>query len=80
MKPKTFRYNEIITLFEDARVPLSVAQKAVIAERVRAEVNEMHEYREKSKVISDKKAVERIKKRMMRKEKRLGSKQSLVKE
>jgi hypothetical protein len=70
MKPKTFRYNDIITFFEDARVPLSVAQKAVIAERVRAEVNEMHEYKEKSKIISDRKAVERIKKRMLRKEKR----------
>ena len=30
MKPKTFRYNDIITFFEDARVPLSVAQKAVM--------------------------------------------------
>lgn len=80
MKPKTFRYNDIITFFEEARAPLSDKQKAVIAERVRAEVNEMHEYREKSKVISDRKAVERIKKRMMRKEKRLGSKQSLVKQ
>jgi hypothetical protein len=80
MKPKTFRYNDIITFFEEARTPLSDKQKAVIAERVRAEVNEMHEYREKSKVISDRKAVERIKKRMLRKEKRLGSKQSSVKQ
>lgn len=64
MKPKTFRYNEIITLFEDARVPLSVAQKAVIAERVRAEVNEMHEYQEKNRIIRNKKAVERIKRKM----------------
>jgi hypothetical protein len=59
---------------------LSDKQKAVIAERVRVEVNEMHEYREKSKVITDRKAVERIKKRMLRREKRLGSKQSSVKQ
>lgn len=69
MKPKTFRYNEIIKLFEDARVPLTVAQKAVIAERVRHEVDQLHEYQEKNKIITNKKAIERIKKKMIRQEK-----------
>jgi rRNA-processing protein FCF1 len=66
MKPKTFRYNDIITFFEEARAPLSIAQKAVIAERVKEELKLLEEYREKQRIIADKKLIKKLKRRQER--------------
>ncbi len=66
MKPKTFRYNDIITFFEEARTPLSIAQKAVIAERVKEELKLLEEYREKQRIIADKKLIKKLKRKQER--------------
>jgi rRNA-processing protein FCF1 len=66
MKPKTFRYNDIITFFEESRAPLSIAQKAVIAERVKEELKLLEEYREKQRIIADKKLIKKLKRKQER--------------
>jgi rRNA-processing protein FCF1 len=66
MKPKTFRYNEIITFFEEARTPLSDKQKAVIAERVRNEFKQLEEHREVERKWAEKRLIKKLKRRQER--------------
>ena len=67
MKPKTFTYNQMITFFQENKLPLTQQQIQLVATKVKAELALLEEYKAKQKAKADKKFIQREKRKQERK-------------
>jgi hypothetical protein len=63
MKPRTFTYNQIITFFQDIRLPLSPNQVSAIGEKQREEFNRLEAYKQRQKEKANEKYLKRMKRK-----------------
>lgn len=68
MKPKTFTYNQIVQFFIENKLPLSRDQMNLIASKVRIEIDQLEQYKERKEEQKAKRDLKRLKRKEVRKE------------
>ena len=68
MKPKTFTYNQIVQFFIENKLPLSRDQMNLIASKIRIEIDQLEQYKERKEEQKAKRDLKRLKRKEVRKE------------